>query len=388
MHIVIAPDSYKGSLTAIEAARAIQKGIKEVFPTAKITSLPIADGGEGTVKALVYSMKGELQHNHVLDPLGKTVLAEWGILDTKTAVIEMAEASGLLLVPLSKRNPLITSTYGTGQLIKAALDQGMRKIIIGLGGSATNDGGAGMAQALGVRFLDRSRKELPNGGGYLQDLASIDLTNLDKRIKDTEFILASDVKNPLCGKTGASVVYGPQKGADASMVDQLDKALLHYAAIAEKATGQIVANTNGAGAAGGLGAGLMLFCNATFRQGIQMVLELVQAERLFSEANLIFTGEGSTDFQTVYGKAPVGIGSIAKKYNVPVICVSGSLGKAYDEIFKYGITAAESIVSSPESLAYCMENAASLLQDTAKRICLILKIGATLKCEGIRVIPV
>jgi len=388
MHIVIAPDSYKGSLTAIEATRAIQKGIKEVFPTAKITSLPIADGGEGTVKALVYSMKGELQHNHVLDPLGETVLAEWGIIDTKTAVIEMAEASGLLLVPLSKRNPLITSTYGTGQLIKAALDQGMQKIIIGLGGSATNDGGAGMARALGVRFLDQAGKELLNGGSYLQELASIDLTHLDKRIKDTEFILASDVKNPLCGKTGASVVYGPQKGADASMVDQLDKALLHYAAIAEKTTGRIIANTEGAGAAGGLGAGLMFFCNATFRQGIQMVLELVQAESLFSEANLIFTGEGSTDFQTVYGKAPVGIGMIAKKYNVPVICVSGSLGKSYDEIFKYGITAAESIVSSPESLAYCMENAASLLQDTAKRICLILKIGSTLKCEGIRVIPV
>jgi glycerate kinase len=388
MHIVIAPDSYKGSLTAIEATRAIQKGIKEVFPTAKITSLPIADGGEGTVKALVYSMKGELQHNHVLDPLGETVLAEWGIIDTKTAVIEMAEASGLLLVPLSKRNPLITSTYGTGQLIKAALDQGMQKIIIGLGGSATNDGGAGMARALGVRFLDQAGKELLNGGSYLQELASIDLTHLDKRIKDTEFILASDVKNPLCGKTGASVVYGPQKGADVSMVDQLDKALLHYAVIAEKTTGRIIANTEGAGAAGGLGAGLMFFCNATFRQGIQMVLELVQAESLFSEANLIFTGEGSTDFQTVYGKAPVGIGMIAKKYNVPVICVSGSLGKSYDEIFKYGITAAESIVSSPESLAYCMENAASLLQDTAKRICLILKIGSTLKCEGIRVIPV
>lgn len=385
MRIIVAPDSFKGSLSAIEAANAIKRGIQKVFTDAEIISVPIADGGEGTVRSLIYSTHGELVTTRVIGPLGDEVDATWGILGAeKTAVIEMAEASGLLLVPMEKRNPLIATTYGTGQLIKEALDRGFRKIIIGLGGSATNDGGAGMAQALGAKFLDMDGNELPYGGMALDELAKIDLAHLDPRIEETEFILASDVKNPLCGADGATAVYGPQKGANEEMVRKLEFALSHYGKIAEKTMGKSVICSAGAGAAGGLGAGLMLFCNAYVREGIQFILQTIHAEEIFAEADLIFTGEGSTDAQTIYGKAPVGIGFVAEKYRVPVICVSGNLGNGYDEIFHYGIAGAESIVPGPMTLAACMENAAVLLEDAVMRICLILKIGSRLNKFSIK----
>ena len=263
MHIILAPDSYKGSLSALAVADAMERGILDVFPDAAVSKVPIADGGEGTVEALITAASGRIIQQKIVGPLGEMIDSYWGILgDGETGVIELAAASGLPLVPREQRNPLLTTTFGTGQLIKAALDYGLRKLIIGIGGSATNDGGAGMAQALGVKFLDSDNNELSQGGGSLARLARIDLSDLDKRLAETDIKVACDVDNPLCGPSGASAVYGPQKGATSDMVAQLDHALMNYAAVAHLATCRDVALIPGAGAAGGVGAGLLFFTNA------------------------------------------------------------------------------------------------------------------------------
>ena len=376
MRIVVAPDSFKGSVSAIGVANAMEKGIKQVFPQADVHKVPIADGGEGTVEALVMATGGQIIYQDVTGPLGETVSSNWGILgDGETAVIEMAAASGLTLVDKDKRDPRVTTTYGTGELIKSSLNKGLRKIIIGIGGSATNDGGVGMAQALGVRFLDANGKELPFGGGMLNQLASIDLSGMDSHLKETTIMVACDVDNPLCGPKGASAVYGPQKGATPEIVAQLDEALRHYAEIAQKATGKDIADKPGAGAAGGLGAGLLFFTDAQLRPGVEIVLKTTGFDNLVKYADLVITGEGRTDFQTAFGKAPIGVAKVAQQYNVPTICLSGGLGKGYEDVLAQGVAAVTSVVPSPMTLEECMENSAMLIEEGTKRVCQLLTVG-------------
>ena len=351
MKIVVAPDSFKGSLTAVEVADAIEQGVREIFPEAEIVKIPMADGGDGTVQCLVNATGGEILREKVTDPLGNEVLASYGILgDKKTAVIEMAEASGLTLVPENKRNPLITTTYGTGQLIKIALDQGCRKMIIGIGGSATNDGGAGMVQALGVKLLDKDEEELGFGGGELKKVFRIDTKYLDNRLSETKVIVASDVSNPLCGPKGASWIYGPQKGATPEIIEELDESLAHFAEIIKRDLNKEVKDVPGAGAAGGLGASLMAFLDAELKPGIEIIIEIVKLEQVIKGADLVITGEGKIDSQTIYGKAPIGVARIAKKYNIPVIAVAVIISADADIVHQYGIDALIKISEPPMSL--------------------------------------
>ena len=374
MRVVVAPDSYKGSVSAVGVAAALERGVLRVFPQAEVRKIPIADGGEGTVEALVTATGGQMRQERVRGPLGEVVDACWGILgDGKTAVIEMAAASGLPLVPPDRRDPRITTTYGTGELIRTALDAGLRRIIIGIGGSATNDGGTGMAQALGAKFLAADGTELPPGGGALAQLKTIDLSGLDPRLTETEITVACDVDNPLCGQRGAAAVFGPQKGATPAMVAELDAALGHFAGCARVATGRNVADLAGAGAAGGLGAGLLFFTPAKLRPGVEIVLEAVKFAEVVKDAAFVITGEGRTDFQTAYGKAPVGVAKVAKQFGVPVFCISGGLGDGADDVLAQGIDAVMSICSRPLSLEECMRDGAALIEEAAARLCRILQ---------------
>lgn len=369
MKVVIAPDSYKGCLSALEVAKAMERGVLSVFPSAEVRKIPIADGGEGTVAALVTATNGQLRQTEVTDPLGNKIIAHWGVLgDGRTAVIEMAAASGLPLVPKEKRDPRVTTTYGTGELIKAALADGLAKIIIGIGGSATNDGGTGMARALGVRFLDAAGQEVAAGGGSLAEICQIDTTGLDPRLKNTEIVVACDVDNPLCGTRGASAVFGPQKGATPEMVQQLDAGLAKYASCARQATGRDVAEKAGAGAAGGLGAGLMFFTPAQLKPGVEIVLDAVGFSDIVRDADFVITGEGRTDFQTAFGKAPVGVAKVAKTHGVPVFCISGGLGEGADDVLAQGIDAVMSICDRPLSLEECMAAGAQLIEPAAARL--------------------
>ncbi|AJF07852.1 glycerate kinase [Geoalkalibacter subterraneus] len=376
LHIIVAPDSFKDSLSAVAAAEAMERGIHAVFPTAEVVHAPMADGGEGTVQALVDATGGQILRQQVAGPLGDPVEAHWGILgDGETALIEMAAASGLALVPPADRDPRITTTYGTGQLIKAALDKGLRRIIVGLGGSATNDGGTGMAQALGAHFLDAEGRSLPPGGAALADLDRIDLSGADPRLQDTEILVACDVDNPLCGPSGASAVYGPQKGASAQVVAELDRALACFAEVARQTTGRDIANQPGAGAAGGLGAGLLFLTRCEFRPGIDLVLEIVDFPHLLQNADLVVTGEGCTDAQTACGKAPVGIAALAGKHQVPVVCLSGALGDDSEEVLKKGVDALMSIPARPMTLEECLDSAATLVEEATARLFRCLKVG-------------
>lgn len=374
MRIVIAPDSYKGSVSASAVAEAMERGILQVFPAADVRKLPIADGGEGTVEALVVATGGQRRYTDVCGPLGERITALWGVLgDGKTAVIEMASASGLPLLSKEQRDPLRATTYGTGELMRAALDAGLRRIIIGLGGSATNDGGTGMARALGVRFTSGNGEELPEGGAALIGLKKIHMEGLDPRLQETEITVACDVDNPLCGPRGASAVFGPQKGATPEMVVELDLALGHFAACAHEATGRTVSDLAGAGAAGGLGAGLLFFTPATLKPGVEIVLDAVGFSDVVKDAAFVITGEGRTDGQTAFGKAPVGVAKVAKQFNVPVFCISGGLGKGADDALAHGIDAIMSICDGPQSLEECMSNGESLIESATTRLCRIIK---------------
>jgi glycerate kinase len=376
MRIIVAPDSYKGSVSALGVAEAIERGIHAVFPEAEVLKVPIADGGEGTVEALVAATGGRLEQTEVPGPLGEPVKAAWGVLgDGQTAVIEMAAASGLPLVPKPLRDPRITSTAGTGWLLKAALDAGLRKVVIGIGGSATNDGGTGMARALGARFLDAQGQPLPQGGAALARLDRIDLSALDARLQETEIMVACDVDNPLTGPRGASAVYGPQKGATPDMVQELDRALGVFAQVATRATGRDIATLPGAGAAGGLGAGLLFFTPARLRPGVEIVLEATGFEAMVAGADLVITGEGRTDFQTAMGKAPVGVAAVAQRHAVPVVCLSGGLGDGADEVLSHGIGALASIVPQPMALEECVSRGAELIEAGAARVCRLIRIG-------------
>ena len=368
MKIVIAPQGFKGNLSALQVARAIVSGIKRVLPDAVTTIKPMADGGEGTVPALVDATGGKIMTKEVTDPLGGRVTAHWGLLSDKvTGVIEMAAASGLPLVPPEKRNPLVTTTYGTGELILAALESGCRKLIIGIGGSATNDGGAGMAQALGAKLVDAKGTALPFGGAALANLERINVTTLDARLADCEVLIASDVTNPLCGAQGASAVYGPQKGATPQMVAQLDAALAHYADVIQRDLGVEVKNVPGAGAAGGLGAGLIAFLKAKVIPGIDVVIQASGLVESLKDADLVFTAEGKIDSQTAYGKVPTGVAKKAKEFGLPVIAIAGEVADDYRVVYQHGIDAVLSIAPGPISLSQSMTEAERLVTDTAER---------------------
>lgn len=376
MRIVIAPDSYKGSMTAAEVAAAMARGVRRLLPDAELDLVPMADGGEGTVQALVDATGGRLITAAVTGPLGEPVAATFGLLgDGQTAVIEMAQASGLPLVPPERRNPLLTTTYGTGQLICQALDQGARRLIIGIGGSATNDGGVGMAQALGARFLDASGQELPPGGGALAGLDRIDLSGLDPRLPSTTITVACDVDNPLTGERGASAVFGPQKGATPEMVQLLDANLAHLAAIIRRDLGKEVEDAPGAGAAGGLGGGLLAFLGAQLRRGVEIVVEAVGLTERCAGASLCLTGEGGTDFQTVRGKTPMGVAQAAKVHGVPVVCISGGLGREYHQVYSVGIDAVTSIMPGPMSLEDAMARGPELVEEATERALRLVAVG-------------
>ena len=368
MKIVIAPQSFKGSLSAQEVAQAIAKGIKRVVADAETIMVPMADGGEGTVEALTYGSHGQIVATEVTGPLGEKVTAKWGILgDGVSAVVEMTAASGITLVPPEKLNPLVATTYGTGELIRAALHAGCRRLIIGIGGSATNDGGAGMAQALGARLLDERGKELPWGGAALAKLSRIDISGLDRRLTGCEIIIASDVTNPLCGEQGASRVYGPQKGATEEMCQQLDEALTNYAEVIKRDLGINVMDIPGAGAAGGLGAGLIAFLGAKLISGIEIVSEVVGLTGYLKEASLVFTGEGRIDTQTLFGKTVAGVAAKAKAFRIPVVAIAGEVAGDCKELYQYGIDATLSIAPGPISLRKSMANAEKLIADAAER---------------------
>ena len=324
MRIVIASQEFKGSLTAVQATRAVADGLRRVLPDAELALVPMADGGPGTVEAVVTAKGGRWQKTVVRGPLGASVEAAWGIVDGDTAVIEMAAASGLVLLSESQRDPRIASTYGTGQIIGAALDAGCRRVIVGMGGSATNDGGAGVAQALGARLLDDAGQDLPPGGAALTHLSRIDVSGLDPRVRKAQLFAATDVLNPLCGSQGASAVYGPQKGATPEVVGELDAALAHYAAIIERDLGVRVLEVAGAGAAGGLGAGLVAFLGAEIVPGAKLVAETVALEQQIAGADLVIAGEGRLDAQTGFGKAPWEVARLARQAGVPVIAIAGA----------------------------------------------------------------
>lgn len=376
MKIVIAPDSFKGSLTAKEVALAIGQGILAVFPECEIVQVPMADGGEGTVQSLVDSTGGEIVKIEVTGPLGTPVKAFFGLLgDGLTAVIEMASASGLPLVPGDRRNPLLTTTYGTGELIRAALDLGVTNLVIGIGGSATNDGGAGMAMALGARLLDSQGRHLGFGGGELSRLSGIDVSGLDPRLSLVRTTVACDVDNPLCGPRGASAVFGPQKGATPEMVQILDGNLDHYSRIIERDLGRKVAEVLGAGAAGGLGAGLLAFTNATVRRGVEIVIELTGLDQHLAGASLVITGEGQIDGQTARGKTPYGVAQLAKRHGLPVIAIVGGIGPGSEEVHGLGIDALVPILPRPMTVEEAMTRGFDLVASAAERTARLLRLA-------------
>jgi glycerate kinase len=352
VHVVIAPDSFKGSLPAHEVAEALAAGLAGALPHAEVTTLPLSDGGDGFVDALVRARAGEFHLRTVTGPLGDPVDARFGYIGRDaTAIVESAQASGLHLVPPASRDSLRATTQGTGELIEAALDQGARSILVGIGGSATNDGGAGMAMALGARLLDASGEELPPGGAALLELAGLDTTGLDPRLHETEVLVAGDVDNPLLGTRGASAVYGPQKGASSQDVTLLEAALGRYADVVEQALGVELRDAPGSGAAGGLGFGLMAFCRARIVSGIDLVLDVVGADELFARADAIVTGEGRVDAQTLSGKVPHGVARRARSLGVPVIVVGGRVAELDDDLLgsfrDEGITEVISTMESP-----------------------------------------
>lgn len=369
MRILIAPDSFKNALSAMEVGKSIKAGLLKALPDAEIELLPMADGGEGTVEALIDATGGRLITARVHDPLMRPIEASFGVTgDGLTAVIEMASASGIQVISAEERNPWITTTYGTGELVLAALEEGCRNLILGIGGSATNDCGMGLAAALGVRFLKANGDPVDHGGGSLADVTTIDMSGLDVRISGTSIMVACDVDNPLTGPAGASYVYGPQKGADHEMVKKLDQNLLHFAGVIREQLGKEVDNIAGAGAAGGLGAGLIAFLDGQLVQGVKAVAKVTGLDQATKKADLVITGEGKIDSQTRYGKTPFGVAQSAKKYNKPVIAIAGTIGEGAEELYDKGIDTIFSILDGPQSLEEAIEKTSRLLEATGERI--------------------
>ncbi|MBO1326453.1 glycerate kinase [Acetobacter sp. TBRC 12305] len=376
MKIAIVCDSFKESLTALEVADEVEAGFTDIFADAVCIKLPAADGGEGTAAALTQASGGQFRHLTVTGPLGAPVAARYGLMgDGRTAVVEMASAAGLDLVPRATRNPMMATSFGVGELIGAALDDGCRHIILALGGSATNDGGAGMAQALGARLLDAGGCDLRPGGAALVELAHIDMSTLDPRLAECEIEVACDVDNPLTGPAGASAVFGPQKGATPDMVAALDAALARYGAVLEAAFGQAVADRPGAGAAGGMGAGAMVFLNARLRPGVEIVTDALGLDTILADVDLVITGEGRMDGQTVRGKTPVGVARVAKRHGKPVIALAGSLGDGHGDVHYHGIDAVFSIVSGPCSLDEALAQARANIRRTARNIAAVMRLS-------------
>ncbi len=384
MKILVAPDKFKGSLTALEAAQAMERGARKAVTDARVVLVPLADGGEGTIDAMANIPGSRIMNITVTSPLGNAVKSRFGIIGPSvisqmglspkgtgafSGIIEMALASGLALVPPGSRNPMVTTTYGTGELIRAALNEGCKKIIIGIGGSATTDGGMGMAQALGVTFYDANGVELGLGSGqYLLQIADIDVSGTDKGLRDLTVIIASDVRNPLCGKTGAAAVYGPQKGANPEMIKRLDEGLAHYAAIIKKKLGIDIIDTPGAGAAGGLGAGLMAFLQAEMRSGVEVIMDAVWFDYKLNGVDLVLTGEGQIDAQTVFGKVVAGVARRAKAKGVPVIAIGGSVTPDAEPLLKTGLKEMHGFVTKDMSFEFAMEHAAELLEDKTTEV--------------------
>ncbi|MHC3122490.1 glycerate kinase [Acinetobacter sp. GN11] len=378
MKVVIAPDSFKDSLSALGVAQAIARAWQEVFPEAETILCPMADGGEGTLEAVLEVCKGEWREKTVIGPLGKPVQAKWGWLETqKIAMIEMAQASGIQLVPPSERDACQSTTFGTGQLILDALDAGAKDIILTVGGSATNDGGTGLLSALGAVLLDANQNVLPAGGLALSNLSKIDLTHFDPRIQQTRFLLAADVTNPLCGPNGASYIFGPQKGATPAQVELLDQALTHFADVSAQLLGFDKRDEAGSGAAGGLGFAAKSYLNAEFKAGVEVVAELNQLAHKISNADWVITGEGKFDQQTLNGKTVFGVSRVAKMKNVPVIVIAGTLGEGYQVLYQHGVTAAFSLTNGPITLEQACEQAAELIFERTIDIARLIQFNQT-----------
>ncbi|ARI78679.1 glycerate kinase [Halobacillus mangrovi] len=369
MKVIVAPDSFKGCLNAVEVSRAIQEGIKKAYSNAETVILPVADGGEGTLDTLAAATEGKKRRIQVIGPLGNPIEAEYGVLgDGETCVIEMACVSGLSLIPEGELSPLKTTTYGTGQMIKQAIDDGFSSFILALGGSATNDGGAGMLQALGLRILDKHSEDISYGGGELNKIDQIDSSSFDPRIKNCKFTIASDVQNPLIGPQGASAVFGPQKGATPEMVQVLDSNMKHWANQVERVTGLQLDDRPGAGAAGGIGGAFQAFFPSEMKRGIDVVLDHIGMFDALTEADLVITGEGQVDEQTASGKTPMGVAQAAKRKDVPTIVIAGSIGSGIDVLYKFGIVSVTSIVNKPMTLYEAVENAEELLELSAEQV--------------------
>ncbi|KMN35792.1 glycerate kinase [Chromobacterium sp. LK1] len=382
MKIVIAPDSYKESLSALHVAQAIEDGFREIFPAARYCKLPMADGGEGTVQAMLDALGGQWREALVRGPLGEAVSARYGLTVDGVAVIEMAAASGLALVPTARRNPLLTGSHGTGELIRAALDAGARRFVLGIGGSATNDGGAGMLQALGARLLDADGRELPPGGAALARLARLDLSGLEPRLAGCRIDVACDVDNPLTGPRGASAVFGPQKGATPAMVAELDAALAHFAARLEHEAGVAVTEVAGAGAAGGMGAALLACLGGQLRSGSAIVAEAVGLDASLADADLAVTGEGRIDGQSVQGKTPIGVARVARRYGVPVLAIGGCLGAGSELTHAHGLDAVFAAVSRPCSVEQALAEAGDNVRRAARNAAAALALGMKLSSQN------
>ncbi len=379
MNILIAPDSFKESLSATEVCQFIESGIKKTLFNTNITSIPLSDGGEGFVQSIIDATNGCLIKVKAHDPLMRSIDAEYGILgDKETAIIEMSKVSGLELLSSKEKNPWITTTYGTGELIRDALNKDCKKLIIGIGGSATNDGGAGMIEALGGKLLTPNGKQINKGGGGLQQLATIDLSDLDNRLSECQVIIACDVTNPLLGKNGASFVFARQKGANSEMIKLLEENLSHYANIIQQEIGKDISDVPGTGAAGGLGAGLMAFLNAELKPGFDIIRDILNLDNYIKQADLIFTAEGKVDFQTQFGKTPFGVAQVAKKFDKPVICLAGSIGEGAEVLYNKGISSIFSIINKPMLLDEAIANASLLLEETAERVMRLYLINKNL----------
>jgi glycerate kinase len=383
MKVVIAPQGFKAGIPGLEAAQAIARGVIAAVPDAETVLAPVADGGDGTLHALVDGTGGKVFTSMVSGPLGPQLEALWGVMgDGRTAVVEMALASGLALVPQRRRNPRLTTTAGTGEIIREALDAGYTRIIVGLGGSATNDGGAGMAVALGARLMDSEGRSLPPGGSSLARLDRIDVSNLHPGLQGATIIAATDVTNPLCGPEGASAIFGPQKGANAEMVRELDAALANYAQVVTRDVGRDVSGVPGAGAAGGLGAGLMAFAGATLQSGIDMVCEILGFDALLQGADLVITGEGRADRSTVFNKAPVGVARHANTHGVPTVLLAGSLGPGYEELYEHNVASVVCIADRPMNFEASLSRSAELLESAAERTMRLIIAGKRMEGQN------
>ncbi len=373
MKIVVAPDSFKGSISTQEAAAAIRAGVLRADPNSDVTIIPMADGGEGTINAITSTIHCKKVSTRVQDPLGRETIATVAILEDQTCIIEMAQACGLGLITATERNPLRTSTYGLGQLIQAGLDQGCRQFIVGLGGSATNDAGVGMLQSLGYRFLDREGNEIGCGGGELGKIHTIDQAHIDPRLGESRFTIACDVDNPLIGPAGASYIYAPQKGATPEMVELLEQNLSHFADLVESTLGVQIHSHPGAGAAGGVAGALLAFFDGKLEAGVKIIATVTKLEQAIATADLVITGEGKIDEQTIHGKTAFGVARIAKTYNVPTIALVGSIGKGVEQLYPHGFTAVFSIINKPLTLDEAVSQTAPLLIETTEQVIRLCK---------------